>query len=72
MKELGDLGIDGEYLDLRAYFGSEASLRRALNRYDLVWVLGRNAFLLMRAMVSSGFDRAIRTMLAEDAIAYGG
>lgn len=72
IKEFGGLGIHADYLDLRAHFESESTLRRALTSYDLVWVLGGNAFLLMRAMVLSGFDQVIRTMLAEDAIAYGG
>jgi dipeptidase E len=70
--EFADLGIQAEYLDLRSYFSAKGSLADTLKSYQLVWVLGGNAFLLMRAMVASGFDRAIRTLLASDAIAYGG
>ncbi len=72
IEEFGGQGIHAEYLDLRAHFDSRKTMRSALARYDLVWVLGGNAFLLRRAMALSGFDRTIRTMLAEDAIAYGG
>jgi dipeptidase E len=70
--EFADLGIQAEYLDLRSYFNAKALLADTLKRYHLVWVLGGNAFLLMRAMVASAFDRAIRTLLANDAIVYGG
>jgi dipeptidase E len=72
VKEFARLGIQAEYLDLRSYFCAKTSLGDVLKGYHLVWVLGGNAFLLMRAMVASGFDRVIRTMLADDAIAYGG
>jgi dipeptidase E len=72
VKEFAGLGIRAEYLDLRSHFHSKRSLVHVLKGYDLVWVLGGNAFLLMRAMVLSGFDETIRTLLAEDAIAYGG
>ena len=44
----------------------------ALADADLVWVRGGNAFVLRRALADTGSDLAIRQLLAEDAIAYGG
>jgi dipeptidase E len=72
VKEFAGLGIQAEYLDLREYFSSKASLGAVLARYQLVWILGGNSFLLMRAIVASGFDRTIRKLLADDAMVYGG
>lgn len=71
-KEFAALGIDAYDIDLREYFDDQNGLSQALRHYDLVWVLGGNSFLLLRAMVQSGFDKVIRSKLAEDAIAYGG
>lgn len=66
------LGMQTQDLDLRLYFGNPEGLRNALRGIDLVWVLGGNAFLLMRALRASGFPQVIRGMLAADTIAYGG
>jgi dipeptidase E len=66
------IGVDADHLDLRAYFGHQAGLRERLAANDLVWVTGGNSFLLMRAMVQSGFIPLIREMLARDRIVYGG
>lgn len=38
----------------------------------MVWVLGGNAFLLMRAMRQGGFSEVIVELLRNDHIAYGG
>lgn len=66
------LGIAAEDLDLRDYFGRPAELAPVLARYDLVWALGGNAFVLRRAMKQSGFDTIIADMLDRDEIVYGG
>lgn len=70
--ELAALGLVTEELDLRRYFGDASGLQRRLGDYDLVWVLGGNAFVLRRAMRLSGFDDVIVELLDRDAIAYGG
>ena len=54
------------------YFGDGAGLSRRLGQFDLVWVMGGNAFVLRRAMKQSRFDSIIEDMLARDAIIYGG
>lgn len=67
---LASLGIAAESLDLRAHFGDAAGLAARLARFDLVWVMGGNAFVLRRAMRQSGFDQAIADLLARDALVY--
>jgi dipeptidase E len=70
---LGDLGMDAEELDLRAYFGTDGTaIRDHLRGYGVVWVRGGNTFVLRRAAAASGFDRAIVDLLAGDALVYGG
>lgn len=70
--EFSALGLQTQDLDLRHYFGNPRGLKNALHGCGLVWVLGGNAFLLMRALQQSGFPEVIRDMLTADEIAYGG
>lgn len=70
--ELRGLGLITEELDLRRYFGQPEALRHKLGEFDLVWVVGGNAFVLRRAMKQSGFDDVITDMLGNDQIVYGG
>jgi dipeptidase E len=70
--ELRALGLETEELDLRRYFGNPRALETALAGFDLVWVMGGNAFILRRAMKQSGFDDVIVDMLDRDEIVYGG
>jgi len=59
-------------LDLRQYFSKPEAVREALADCDIVWANGGNAFTLLAAMKQSGFVDALKTLLDEDAIAYGG
>ncbi len=70
--EFAALGIATEELDLRRHFGDPAGLAARLSQFDLVWVMGGNAFILRRAMKLSGFDEVITEMLGQDRIVYGG
>ena len=70
--DLNALGIASTRLDLRRYFGRTEALAAELANYDLVWVVGGNAFVLRRAMKASGFDDVITGMLDNDQIVYGG
>lgn len=72
VSELASLGIAGTHLDLRDFFGRPEALRASLGRFDLVWVVGGNAFVLRRAMKQSGFDDVITGMLDNDEIVYAG
>jgi dipeptidase E len=71
-RELASLGISSTGLDLRDFFGQKEALSKELMGYDLVWVIGGNAFTLRRAMQQSGFDTVISAMLDRDEIVYGG
>ena len=67
-----DFGFEPTMLDLRDYFGRAGEIEETLRSFDLIWACGGNTFLLRRAMRQSGFDVAIKKLLAEDVVAYGG
>ncbi|MEU0300276.1 Type 1 glutamine amidotransferase-like domain-containing protein [Streptomyces sp. NPDC006175] len=70
---LSGLGLRPAELDLRAFFGRPAEqVAAALARYPLVWVRGGNVFVLRQAMARSGADRALVSLLRQDALVYGG
>lgn len=68
----GDRGLEVFDLDLRAYFGADDQVERALDGADLVWAIGGNAFLLLRAIRQSGLETPLKRRLAEGSIVYGG
>ena len=72
IEELATLGIDSEELDLRNYFNRNQELKAKLSNYDLVWVVGGNSFLLLRAMKQSGFYKLIVPLVKNDTIVYAG
>lgn len=67
-----DQGLDVVDLDLRAFFGEGRPVERALDDLDLVWAVGGNAFLLLRAIRQSGLEIPLRRRLTENSIVYGG
>ena len=71
IKELVDLGIDVEVLDLRDYFGDQARLEAILANLGGVWVRGGNTFVLRQAMKLSGFDGLLAERVGTDFF-YGG
>lgn len=70
--DLKSLGLEPTEVDLRDYFGKPEELKRALSDFDLLWVRGGNAFILLRAFKQSGADRVIKEMLVDDKIVYAG
>jgi dipeptidase E len=72
IEELATLGIDAEELDLRNYFDNNQELAPTLSNYDLVWVVGGNSFLLLRAMKQSGFDKVIVPLVENNTLVYAG
>jgi dipeptidase E len=72
MERLRAIGLEPQEIDLRQYFGRSEDLARRLRAFDLIWVHGGNVFILRRAFRESGADAAIKELLAEDRIAYGG
>ena len=69
---LGELGIEAEDFDLRDYFGGQQRLAADLARYRLVWVRGGNTFMLRHALAASGADEILTSLVARDALVYGG
>ncbi|MFI9506594.1 Type 1 glutamine amidotransferase-like domain-containing protein [Nocardia sp. NPDC052566] len=69
---LRNLGYTPEVLDLREYLGRPTEVARRLAEYPAVWVRGGNTFVLRTQFARSGADLALRRLLAEDALAYGG
>ncbi len=71
MKDLVDLGIDVEMLDLQDYFGKEEELKKKIDSLGGVWIRGGNTFILRQAMKLSGFDKIIKNIDRNDFL-YGG
>ncbi len=71
-EELTALGLDVTEIDLKKYFGQKEELRVELEKYELIWVRGGNAFVLRRAFKCSGADEIIKQLLEEDKLVYGG
>ena len=62
MKDVTDLGIRIEILDLKDYFENQNALQEKMNSLGGVWVKGGNTFVLRQAMRLSGFDTLIKHM----------
>ncbi|HEY3875052.1 MAG TPA: Type 1 glutamine amidotransferase-like domain-containing protein [Candidatus Kapabacteria bacterium] len=71
IKDLTDLGITVEMLDLRDYFGRKSELIRELDRLGGIWVRGGNTFVLRHAMQLSGLDEILKEMRRPEFL-YGG
>ena len=67
---LEDFGFKATFVDLKNYLNAK-EVEAALRNYDLIWAAGGNTFVLLHEMVRSGFDKAIKFLLADD-IVYGG
>lgn len=64
-------GFDPSLFDLRRYFGRVNDLANLLEKYQVIWALGGNSFLLRRAMRDSGFDTILPDLLRRG-IVYAG
>ncbi|CAF3838073.1 unnamed protein product [Rotaria sp. Silwood1] len=72
IENLSSIGLTVEEIDLRNYFGKKLELKKALERFDAVWIPGGNVFLLRHSMKMSGCDELLVRFIREDKIAYGG
>lgn len=70
--DLARVGFDSEELDLRRYFSAQDQLRTVLAKFDLLWVVGGNVFILARAMMQSRFSNAARELVEEGRLVYAG
>ena len=71
LKDIADLGIAVETLDLKDYFGKKEELEQKLDSLGGVWIRGGNTFVLRQAMKLSGFDKIIKSMRRKDFLYAG-
>ncbi|QQR54954.1 Type 1 glutamine amidotransferase-like domain-containing protein [Candidatus Peregrinibacteria bacterium] len=71
-KELENLGLKVEELDLKNYFGQKEKLRAKLQQLDMLWVSGGNTFILRQAMKLSGLDELLQELRGNASFVYGG
>jgi dipeptidase E len=71
IKDLTDLGIEVEMLDLQDYFNKQDELRKKIEELGGLWVRGGNTFVLRQAMKLSGLDNILKSMESENFL-YGG
>ena len=57
INDLQNLGFQPEEFDLKGYFDKASKLKKDLSSYGLIWVIGGNAFILLKAMIKSGMDK---------------
>lgn len=72
LRELAQIGLQPEELDLRNYFNREKNIYEKLRSFGGVWVRGGNVFILRRAMKQSGFDKAITEISKDASFVYAG
>lgn len=70
--DLRQLGLDPDEIDLRNYFGSPPRLRKVVEQYDGLWVVGGNSFILRRAMQQSGLDSILLERVQDRQFVYAG
>ena len=72
-KDLEDLGINVELLDLKKYFNNKDVLEEKLETLDGIWIRGGNVFVLRQAMKLSGLDELlINNCVQRDDFVYAG
>lgn len=70
LKYMKGLGLNTDVIDLKNYTDPN-DLKNTLSRYDLIWAMGGNAFMLRYEMQRSGFDTVIHELLDNGKV-YGG
>ena len=71
-QDLMKIGLIGEELDLRLFFGKSDRLEQEIRKYGLIWAVGGNSFNLMRAMHLSGLKTILPKVLKDSDLVYGG
>jgi dipeptidase E len=70
IKYMRGLGLNTKVVDLRDYTEG-STLYDELSKYDLIWAMGGNTFMLRYEMRRSGFDKIIQDLLNQGVV-YGG
>lgn len=71
-KDLLNLKLKPEELDLRNYFGKKDKLKKKLSEYGMVWIRGGNTFVLRRAYAYSRFDEILKEKISDNKFVYAG
>ena len=71
MRELQEIGLNPELLDLKEYFGKKEELSKKLRDVGLIYVSGGNVYDLRLAMHLSGMDEVLKE-LVDSEVVYGG
>ncbi len=66
-----ELGMKPVEIDLRKYFTARVKLVN-LNKFQAVWMVGGNVFLLRRALKQAGLDKLLYDLVRKNEIIYGG
>ena len=70
--ELRKLGLFPEEIDLREYFDAPKDLGGAVGKFDALWVVGGNTFVLRRAFQQSGLDAILLEKVRDEQFVYAG
>jgi dipeptidase E len=70
--DLRGIGLVPEEIDLREYFDAQDDLRGVVDKFDALWVVGGNTFILRRAMHQSGFDAILLDKAQDEQFVYAG
>jgi dipeptidase E len=70
--DLREIGLLPEEIDLREYFDAQDDLRGVVDKFDALWVVGGNTFILRRAMHQSGFDAILLDRAQDEQFVYAG
>ena len=70
--ELRKLGLFPEEIDLREYFDAPEDLGGAVGKFDALWVVGGNTFVLRRAFQQSGLDAILLEKVRDEQFVYAG
>ncbi len=72
ISQIRSLGYQPEHVDLRNYFSKPDQLVFDLEDFDMLWVTGGNAFILLKAMKASGFDQVVQKLIKTNKLVYAG
>ena len=72
MSQIRSLEYKPEHVDLRNYFSKPSQLVYDLEKFDMLWVTGGNAFILLKAMKQSGFSLVIDKLIKTNKVVYAG
>lgn len=70
--DMKKLGFQPEEFDLKNYFGKPRKFEKDISLYGLLWIIGGNVFLLIKAMRQSGMDKWLIKQKNNNKLVYAG